>query len=173
MLDGESTCIDLDARNIGRARHKVIGKRAGQRLSVRVVDQFGEDCAADAVGNRTDNLPVHDHAIESASGIVSHNVFFDPKEAGCGIEPDFCDMHGKAAGQDLLCLIDVTRFQRGFALEQRAAWRDCAGDLADCQVARTAVAIFDFPFSISSSRRRTAREWRRAQSLLRAGAALR
>src|SRR5262245_66279587 len=119
------------ARDFRRGRQQIFRERCSQRLTACIVDHLGEHGPTYPFRNAPSDLPIHNHSIDRATGIVNHRVVLDVKEASARVETDLRDMHGKAASEKLLGLVDEACFQRRLALEERSAWCDRTGNVPE------------------------------------------
>ena len=59
---GVTVLCELEAREVDRARHRIVHERAGQQLTVFVVDRFFDHRLADSLGQAAVNLAFDDQS---------------------------------------------------------------------------------------------------------------
>ena len=94
LLQGE----DADVREIGRGRHEIIGERAGQELSLLVVDETFEEHAAQPLHDGPQRLPVQGLGIDDAPDILHGDVIDHLDVPGARVDRDVCGVRTVAVG---------------------------------------------------------------------------
>ena len=84
-----------------RGRRQVVGERGRENVAAVVVDDFLEQRVADALRDAAMHLPVGDHRIDDAAGILGHEEFLDRHMAGLDVDLDDRDVAriGERAGR--------------------------------------------------------------------------
>src|SRR5712672_1255589 len=91
-----------EERHVGRARHRVIHKRAGEELAGRgIVDALLKQGLAGALRDPAMRLPVQDQWVDGAADIVDRRVAVDLDPPGLGIDFDLTDVKAMWEGGDL------------------------------------------------------------------------
>src|SRR5215472_16257119 len=69
--------MDFDRRDFPRGRRQILRETRRENISGLVVDDLLEQRVGDALGNAAVDLPVDDHGIDQASGILGNQKLFD------------------------------------------------------------------------------------------------
>src|SRR5262249_57783164 len=80
--------VDLEHRQVVRARHAVVHQRAGHELAVLVVDGGLAQRLADSLGNPAVHLALDDHRVDHGAEVVDRGPGHDLGVAGLGIDLD-------------------------------------------------------------------------------------
>src|SRR5215831_16868870 len=86
--------MDFDRWDFPRGRRQIIRQAGRENVAGLVVDDLLEQRIGDALGNAAVDLPVDDHGIDQASGVLGHQKPFDHDAAGLHVHLD----HGDVAG---------------------------------------------------------------------------
>ena len=90
--------VELEAREVGGARHRVVHERSGQELTVFVVDGFFDHRLADALRQPAVNLSFDDQRIDQVSGIVDRDELQQRRLAGLAIDFEHRDVAAERIG---------------------------------------------------------------------------
>src|SRR5262245_31493994 len=64
-----------NVRKIIRGRQQIVGKRAGQQLSILVIDQLFEQRSTESLHDRADRLPMERYRIDDAANVLHRHIF--------------------------------------------------------------------------------------------------
>ena len=98
----------------------VVHQRAGEELTVVVVDQLFPHSLAEALGNASVNLSVDQHGIDYVAAIVHSDVFIDFDFAGFGVHFDGTNVTTEGEGE-IRRLEEMGGFHAGLK-----SWRNVA-----------------------------------------------
>ncbi len=100
--DGVSVFERFERRQLGRARHRVVGQRRGERVAVVVVDVLLPQRLRDALRDPAVLLTGHDQRVEDAAAVVDRNVPQRRDHAGVEIDFDDCDVRAERERRTVL-----------------------------------------------------------------------
>ena len=78
--------VELEAREVGGARQRVVHERAGQQLPVLVVDGLLDHRLADALRQPAVDLPFDDERVDQIPGVVDGHEFQQRRLAGLAVD---------------------------------------------------------------------------------------
>ena len=84
--------VQLEAREVDRARKRVVHERPGDELTVRVVDRLLDHGLADPLREPAVNLSLHDQRVDQMPGIVHGHEFQQRRFAGLAIDLEHRDV---------------------------------------------------------------------------------
>ena len=95
---GVTVLSQLEAREVGRARHRVVHERAGDELAVLVVDDLFDHRLADALRQAAVNLALDDQRVDQVAGIVHGDQLQQLRLAGLAIDLEHRDVAAERVG---------------------------------------------------------------------------
>ena len=102
----------LEAREIGGPRHRVVHERSGHQLAVVVVDRFFDHRLADALRQAAVDLSFDDQRVDQIAGIVDGDQLQQLRLAGLAIDLEHRDVAAERIGV-------VRRLEERFVAEAR------------------------------------------------------
>ena len=137
----------LDVWDFAHRRHEIIGEGAGEERALFVVNEFLIERRGNALREGAAHLPISDHRIEDAAGIVHRNVAIDADLIGQRIDLDAAHVEHETVSQRCVDAVVARRRlelrrrpQRGLAQSRRHAFGQQhrrpvrgAGDTAEWQ----------------------------------------
>ena len=80
--------VELEARELGRRRHEVVGERRGQEVAVGVVDGLLEERLRDALHDAAVHLALDDERVDLVAAVVDRDVAQELDRAGLLVDLD-------------------------------------------------------------------------------------
>ena len=90
--------VQLEARKIDGARHRVVHERAGHQLAVLVVDGLLDHRLADALGQAAVDLSLDNQRVDEVAGIVHGDELEQPRLAGVLVDLEHRDVAAERVG---------------------------------------------------------------------------
>ena len=90
--------VQLEAREVDRARHRVVHERSGQQLAVVVVDGLLDHRLADALRQAAVDLSLDDHRVDQIPGVVDGDELQQRRLAGLAIDLEHRDVAAERIG---------------------------------------------------------------------------
>jgi hypothetical protein len=87
-----------DVGEVAGGRQEIVGERAGQQLTLGVVDEMLQERAAETLHDGADRLPVQGERVDDAADVLDRHVVDELDMAGLGVDRDMRGMGAVAVG---------------------------------------------------------------------------
>src|SRR5580704_5405143 len=108
-----------EGRYVRRARHGIIHERAGQKLTIAVVDGLFHQRLADALYDAAVELAFNDERIDDDAEVVDTGILGDLDDSGLRIDLDLGDMAAVRVGRRAGSVADMGDVERLWRVRRR------------------------------------------------------
>ncbi len=139
--------VDLEVRQVGGARHRVVHVGRGEELAaLLVVHAAFEQRLADALREPAVHLALDDHGIDDVAEVVAGAEVHDRRRAGIGIDLDLADVRARRIGE-VGGIVERGLVEAGFELVERIVVRHVGGE-GDLRERNVLVRALDYELAV-------------------------